>query len=372
MSEEAPPLKSTPAIFAADDPIDIASEVIPIQDFLKTHTASDLVPESGKVVVLEIQLTIWDAFQGLQENGITSAPLWDNRRLEYAGILTVSDYVDIVLHLSELKDESTFLEQMQNMTLFEWRQLKQKQRKEYKQSCETQPLESGQTPPSVPTEIQLSRPAFIVGHVDASLFDTSRLLLLYQIHRCPIYSPEYNTVLHIATQARILRYFVTHWKFPYLPKLLARTIADLNIGTSRANLQFLRQSSLILDGLRTLSLKHVSALPILDDDDNVVGVFSMSDVKYLDLENLRAELSMTCAEFLQVKKTRVQIGSGIEPSASSSSKPEIITCTKHDTLVSVIGRLARYNIHRIIVLNEQNHIEGLISVNDILRLFVMG
>jgi hypothetical protein len=42
-----------------------------VEDFLKMHTAYDLLPESGKVVVIDIGLSISSAFQALAENGLT-------------------------------------------------------------------------------------------------------------------------------------------------------------------------------------------------------------------------------------------------------------------------------------------------------------
>jgi len=44
-------------------------ESLPIADFLKMHTAYDLLPDSGKVVVVDVGLTINSAFLALQENG---------------------------------------------------------------------------------------------------------------------------------------------------------------------------------------------------------------------------------------------------------------------------------------------------------------
>ncbi len=50
-----------------------------VHEFLTTHTAYELIPESGKVVVLDVELPIRQAFHALHEQGIASAPLWDPR-----------------------------------------------------------------------------------------------------------------------------------------------------------------------------------------------------------------------------------------------------------------------------------------------------
>lgn len=50
-----------------------------VHDFLSAHTAYELIPESGKVVVLDVELPVRQAFHALHEQSIASAPLWDPR-----------------------------------------------------------------------------------------------------------------------------------------------------------------------------------------------------------------------------------------------------------------------------------------------------
>jgi hypothetical protein len=117
--------------------IDIEKGILPVQDFLKSHTAYELLPESGKVIVLDVKLTVSDAFKALAENGITSAPLFDSYRLEYAGMLTVSDFIEILIEIYtqiesnfekkedfKKKAEEEFNKKITNLTIREWRQKK--------------------------------------------------------------------------------------------------------------------------------------------------------------------------------------------------------------------------------------------------------
>ena len=57
-----------------------------------------MVPASGKIVVLDICLQAQVAFQALIENRIKSAPLWDSEKCNYVGMVTVTDFIDIVRH----------------------------------------------------------------------------------------------------------------------------------------------------------------------------------------------------------------------------------------------------------------------------------
>jgi CBS domain-containing protein len=49
-------------------------------------------------------------------------------------------------------------------------------------------------------------------------------------------------------------------------------------------------------------------------------------------------------------------------------------CTRSDTLKSVLYTLAKHNIHRLIVVDDlqKKHLVGIITVNDILKLFIQG
>lgn len=49
----------------------LEKEKLAIKDFLRVHTAYDLLPESGKVVVIDVGLSVSSAFQALVENGVS-------------------------------------------------------------------------------------------------------------------------------------------------------------------------------------------------------------------------------------------------------------------------------------------------------------
>lgn len=84
--------------------------------FLAKLSCFDLVPESGKLVVLDVTLSVKVAFQALRENGknsfgfvififclegIKSAPLWDTDEREFIGMISISDFVEILLRVFE-------------------------------------------------------------------------------------------------------------------------------------------------------------------------------------------------------------------------------------------------------------------------------
>ena len=57
-----------------------------------------MIPDSGKIVVLDTGLAVKAAFRALIENHIKSAPLWDSQIGDYVGMITVTDFIAILCY----------------------------------------------------------------------------------------------------------------------------------------------------------------------------------------------------------------------------------------------------------------------------------
>ncbi|KAG4950193.1 hypothetical protein JHK86_043432 [Glycine max] len=68
--------------------------------FLSTHTAYELLPQSGKVVALDITLPVKQAFHALYQEGISMAPVWDSNKCQFVGMLSAMDFILILKELS--------------------------------------------------------------------------------------------------------------------------------------------------------------------------------------------------------------------------------------------------------------------------------
>jgi 5'-AMP-activated protein kinase regulatory gamma subunit len=64
------------------------------QKFLREHTIYDMMPLSGKVLVLDTRLDVRQAFQALSEQDMKSATLWDEEIADFVGVVTVTDFID--------------------------------------------------------------------------------------------------------------------------------------------------------------------------------------------------------------------------------------------------------------------------------------
>jgi len=140
----------------------------------------NLIPESGKIVVLDIALAVKSAFLALEENNIKSAPLWDSSAQDYVGIITVTDFIEILLHFHKVPNINLF-EELEKHQIKTWRDI-----------------------------IATDRPTATLIYIDPedTLYSACKVLLKYRIHRLPIIDrAESNTILHIITHYRILLFF---------------------------------------------------------------------------------------------------------------------------------------------------------------------
>lgn len=93
MSESSMDWASTPPQHHAVD--DRTTTSRKIREFFLAHTAYELIPESGKVIVLDADLTLKQAFHALYEQSISSAPLWDSIKRDIVGMMSPSDFIDL-------------------------------------------------------------------------------------------------------------------------------------------------------------------------------------------------------------------------------------------------------------------------------------
>lgn len=75
-----------------------------VRDFLASHTAYELIPESGKVVLIDVDFSVRKAFHALSEQGIASAPLWDRAAQDVVGMISASDFIET---LKQLRDTAS-------------------------------------------------------------------------------------------------------------------------------------------------------------------------------------------------------------------------------------------------------------------------
>eukprot|EP00053_Salpingoeca_punica_P017983 m.174631 g.174631 ORF g.174631 m.174631 type:complete len:528 (+) comp17331_c0_seq1:470-2053(+) len=295
-----------------------------IVKFLQKHTCYDMMPSNGKIVVFDTQLLVKKAFFALVQHGIRSAPLWDSRRQQFVGMITITDFIHILRHyyVSPL----VAMEELEEKKIQEWRDLFKKA--------------------NSPDTLLCIDPM-------ASLYEGVRMLIDHKIHRLPVINSRSGNALNILTHKRIILFM--HLNMPCfnggpVPAFLMRTIGDLNIGTQK-NVAYVTHDTPLIVALNIFSERRVSALPIVNGEGVVVDIYAKFDAINLARERTYNNLDVTVFHAL---KHRTDF-EGVQ------------TCRLTDTLLHIINKIARAQIHRLVVVDDKQRLIGILSLSDILK-----
>lgn len=81
-----------------DELIELVPSLLAVSNFLKTHTCFEMVPNSGKVVILESQISLLDALSAMSENELFSATVWDATKRDFVGLMSPLQLLLTVVH----------------------------------------------------------------------------------------------------------------------------------------------------------------------------------------------------------------------------------------------------------------------------------
>ncbi|XP_036755588.1 5'-AMP-activated protein kinase subunit gamma-2 isoform X7 [Manis pentadactyla] len=139
------------------------------------------------------------------------------------------------------------------------------------------------------------------------------------------------------------------------PAFMKQNLAALGIGTYH-NIAFIHPDTPIIKALNVFVERRVSALPVVDESGKVVDIYSKFDVINLAAEKTYNNLDITVTQALQ---HRSQYFEGV------------VKCSKLEILETIVDRIVRAEVHRLVVVNEADSIVGIISLSDILQALIL-
>ncbi|KAG8506156.1 5'-AMP-activated protein kinase subunit gamma-2 [Galemys pyrenaicus] len=190
---------------------------------------------------------------------------------------------------------------------------------------------------------------------DASLFDAVYSLIRNKIHRLPVIDPLSGNALYILTHKRILKFLQLFMSDMPKPAFMKQNLDVLGIGTYH-NIAFIHPDTPIIKALSVFVERRVSALPVVDEAGKVVDIYSKFDVINLAAEKTYNNLDITVTQALQ---HRSQYFEGV------------VKCSKLEILETIVDRIVRAEVHRLVVVNEADSIVGIISLSDILQALIL-
>ncbi|KXZ49754.1 hypothetical protein GPECTOR_19g205 [Gonium pectorale] len=255
-----------------------------ISDFLHSHTAYELIPESGKVVVLDVDLPVRQAFHALHEQGTASAPLWDSCDRSIPGVISASDFITILRRLRHSVSAGANPLSEAEMDAHTIRGLREEAAAE------------GRQPKGLVYALADEDLAAVVARLAANKCSMAPVLTAHPG------GPEPPHVLHLATLSGVLACLMRHFRasLASLP-LLSQPLGSLPLGTwspdaAVAHADFLpdskeRRQWRKLQPLHTVTLSTpltsalallleagVSALPVVDDKRCLLDVYARSQI----------------------------------------------------------------------------------------------
>uniref|UniRef100_A0AAQ4QR70 Protein kinase, AMP-activated, gamma 2 non-catalytic subunit b n=1 Tax=Gasterosteus aculeatus aculeatus TaxID=481459 RepID=A0AAQ4QR70_GASAC len=294
--------------------------------FMKSHKCYDIVPTSSKLVVFDTALQVKKAFFALVANGVRAAPLWDTEKQSFVGMLTITDFI-IILH-RYYKSPMVQIYELEEHKLETWREV----------------------------YLQATFKPLVNISPDASLFDAVYTLIKNKIHRLPVIDPVTGNALYILTHKRILKFLQLFMCEMPKPAFMKQTLGELGIG-SYHNIAFIHPNTPIIKALNIFVERRVSALPVVDESGKVVDIYSKFDVINLAAEKTYNNLDITVTQAL---KHRSQYFEGV------------MKCHKTETMKTIVDRIVKAEVHRLVVVDAHSSIEGIVSLSDILQALVLG
>ncbi|XP_050683870.1 5'-AMP-activated protein kinase subunit gamma-1 isoform X3 [Leptidea sinapis] len=292
--------------------------------FFKFHKCYDLMPTSAKLVVFDTQLLVKKAFYALVCNGVRAAPLWDSDKQQFIGMLTITDFIKILKMYYTSPDVA--MEELEEHRLETWRKVLR-----------------GSVRPLVSID------------PDSSLYEAIRLLILNRIHRLPVFDPKTGNALYILTHKRILKFLFLYINEMPKPKFLQSKLRDLNIGTLN-DIETATEETTIIEALGKFVNRRVSALPIIDAEGRLKDIYAKFDVINLAAENTYNNLEVTLKK---ANEHRNEWFEGVQK------------CNLDETLFEVMERIVRAEVHRLVVVDKEDKVVGIISLSDLLMYLVL-
>jgi CBS domain-containing protein len=159
-----------------------------------------------------------------------------------------------------------------------------------------------------------------------------------------------SDIRHVITQTDIIRVICEH--IDELINVGRVTVRDL--GVTHSNIIVVRADDSAISSLRIMNNNKLSAAPIVDGMGVLVGTLSISDLKGITSESLRA-LGAPTFTFSEQHSYRQPL-------------PKAIMITLDSTFADVIRLVAHTRVHRVWIVDADHRPIGVIALTDICRI----
>ncbi len=190
-------------------------------------------------------------------------------------------------------------------------------------------------------------------HPMRPLYEACRRLLESRARRIPLVDVDDETkremVVSVITQYRILKFIAVNVTET---EMLKKPVSEIGLGTY-GNLQTATMDTPVIDVIHMMVKRSISSVPILDDENRVLNVFEAVDVIAIIKGGVYDELTTSV------------VGDALSKRAEDFAG--IYTCSMEDRLDTIFDTLRKSRVHRLVVIDEDSKLKGVISLSDILK-----
>ncbi|KAL9190974.1 hypothetical protein ACHAXT_000680 [Thalassiosira profunda] len=324
-----------------------------IVSFLDSQTCYSVLRASGKVVVFDTRIPIQLAFYALVEHDMQAAPLWDPKSCQFVGILTVTDFIDVLRYYRETSSDVLALASRSIADILADEGILSTVLKK------NPPRRFASANGEGTGADQHS--SFLSVDADANLDRACHLLHDQTMDFLPVMLPSDMRVLATITYTCVLEFLVSN--FREQRRLFDDTIYDLGIGTYGEDVVVAYPHQTLHEVLHTLHLHGLSAVPVIDENTKKIrGVYSRSDITFLtkasDAEDAVSNLNLTLDVLMAQQRTDV------------TTPDALHTCSTRHTLQYVFEYFAQWKFNRLICVDEEERVVGVVSARDLVAYFL--
>jgi len=261
-----------------------------------------------------------------------AAPLWDSSSRQFVGLMSVTDFIDILRHYHR---RGIPMDELSARTI-----------------GEVMSDADGR---------RMQHSIFLGTTVESDIYSCVSLMQLNCHRFLPVVPPGESRVTAVVSYYDILRCLVG--QFREQRRLFEDSVFDLGIGTWGKNCLTAPQSAKLVEVLDTLERADVSAIPVVDAAGKVVGIYSRSDITFLatatDAESVIANLDLTIGQLAELKS-----------SDALASRERLHTCSPRASLQSVFELFAEMAFQRLVAVDDTSgECVGIITSRDLVTYF---
>jgi len=205
------------------------------QRLLEEHTCYELMPTSSKIVMFDVTLKASQTLPTLLDTGECAAVLWDSPKSIFRGILSVADFIDVIV---AYQARGILLKSIEHETIVSWRQ--------------TLGVDD------------------VTDHISVTLYDSLmtslQLLHDHNLEGLPIRDGINGDVIHVITRKRLLRFLHLFLHEVPSPAFMTQTLWESGLGRWGAEeVATINRDSNLAQALELISEFRLSGIPVVEN-----------------------------------------------------------------------------------------------------------